>query len=547
MKDFAQLFQELDSTTRTAVKVEALVRYFRIAPPADAAWGLFFLTENRIKRTISTARLREWAAELAGLPLWLVEESFDAVGDLAEALSLIVPPVEHNQTQPLTELVEQRILPLRTLDELVQKQLVQTTWRTLPTLHAFLWLKLITGEFRVGAAKTLVIRALAEVAEVEPAVMAHRLMGNWQPTAEFFSQLLQPETINDAARPYPFFLAHPLAAPPESLGQIDDWQVEWKWDGIRAQLLHRRHELSIWSRGEELMTDRFPELHALANIIPDGAVLDGEVLAFANERPLPFAAMQTRIGRKKLSAKVLQASPAIFMAYDLLELDGEDTRTRPLAERRMLLEKLGVTIPVSMPFRVSPLVNASTWDDLKQRYSESRERAVEGLMLKRRGSPYGVGRIVGEWWKWKSQPLTIDAVLVYAQRGHGRRASLFSDYTFAVWNDQELVPMAKAYSGLTDEEMHAVDSFVRRNTIERFGPVHVVKPELVFELHFEGIQRSTRHKSGVAVRFPRMGRWRQDKQPQDADTLQTLHQMLAMHENNQSPAASAATGQSLFE
>jgi DNA ligase-1 len=526
MKHFAQLFQELDGTTRTAMKVEALVRYFRVAPAADAAWGLFFLTGNRIKRAVSTARLREWAAELAKLPLWLLEESYDAVGDLAETLSLIVPPTDHRQEQPLANLVAERILPLPELDEPEQKQLVQEAWRSLPPLHAFLWLKLITGEFRVGAAKTLVIRALAEVAGIDPAVMSHRLMGNWQPTAEFFGRLLEPETVIDAVRPYPFFLAHPLADAPSSLGSIENWQAEWKWDGIRAQLVHRQEHFLIWSRGEELITDRFPELHALISVLPDGVVLDGEVLAFADERPLPFAALQTRIGRKKVTPKVLQASPVVFMAYDILENNGQDIRSLPLSQRRTSLEAFAANLPRHLPFRLSALVAAQTWQELESRYRESRQRAVEGLMLKRRDSAYGVGRVVGDWWKWKSQPYSVDAVLIYAQRGHGRRASIFSDYTFAVWNDQELVPMAKAYSGLTDAEIAAVDAFVRRNTIERFGPVHVVKPELVFELHFEGIQRSTRHKSGIAVRFPRMSRWRTDKRPEDADSLQTLQRLL---------------------
>jgi len=527
MKHFAALFQELDTTTRTAVKVEALARYFRTAPPADAAWGLFFLTGNRIKRAVSTARLRDCAAELAALPLWLVEESYDAVGDLAEALSLIVPPADHPHEQPLAELVAERILPLPMLDESAQKQLVQETWRSLPPLHAFLWLKLITGEFRVGVAKTLVIRALAEVGKIDPATMSHRLMGNWQPSAEFFGQLLLPETASDDVRPYPFFLAHPLDQELPSLGAIDDWQAEWKWDGIRAQLVFRRGQFSLWSRGEELITDRFPELHSLSGVLPGGTVLDGEVLAYADERPLPFAALQTRIGRKKLTPKVLAASPVVFMAYDLLEIDGHDIRDLSLAERRPLLAQLAAGLDENLPFRLSPLVDAKSWQQLQLRYAESRDRAVEGLMLKRRDSAYGVGRTTGDWWKWKSQPYSVDAVLVYAQRGHGRRASLFSDYTFAVWNGQELVPMAKAYSGLTDEEIQAVDTFVRQNTLERFGPVHVVKPELVFELHFEGIQRSTRHKSGIAVRFPRMARWRTDKRPEDADTLQSLQQLLA--------------------
>jgi DNA ligase 1 len=356
--------------------------------------------------------------------------------------------------------------------------------------------------------------------------MAHRLMGQWEPTAEFYRQLLQPETVGDSTRPYPFFLAHPLPGDPADLGAREAWQAEWKWDGIRAQLLHRHQELTLWSRGEELITDRFPELEALLPYLPDGTALDGEVLAFADELPLPFNALQTRIGRKKVTKKVLESSPVVFMAYDLLEWRHEDQRSRSLRERRGRLEELAATLPAELPFRLSPVVEAAGWDALRQQYEQARDRAVEGLMLKRLDSAYGVGRTTGDWWKWKAEPYSLDAVLVYAQRGHGRRASLFSDYTFAVWRDGELVPMAKAYSGLTDEEIQAVDTFVRRNTIERFGPVHVVKPELVFELHFEGIQRSSRHKSGIAVRFPRMARWRHDKKPQDADTLETLQRWL---------------------
>jgi DNA ligase-1 len=540
MQRFTQLYTTLDSTNRTAEKVAALTAYFEDAPPTDAAWALYFLMGNKVQRAVNTARLREWLAEAAGLPLWLVEESYDAVGDLAEALALLVPPHEVASDEPLHELVERRILALKPLPVDEQQLLVQQTWRELSPAQCFVWHKLIMGEFRVGVARTLVVRALAGVAQIPPPTMAHRLMGAWQPTAESYLSLLSGESGgDDPGKPYPFFLAHPLEDELEALGEIRDWQVEWKWDGIRSQAIRRAGQLMIWSRGEELVTDRFPELACLQEALPDGTVLDGEVLAWEAVpdstqfgRPMPFAALQTRIGRKKLTPKVLKAAPVVFMAYDVLEHEGQDVRSLSMSERRMLLEQIAARARDCPQLLLSPVVQAATWDELRRDRESSRERLVEGLMLKRRASAYGVGRTRGDWWKWKIAPYSVDAVLIYAQRGHGRRASLYTDYTFGVWHEGQLVPMAKAYSGLTDDEIRQVDAFVRRNTLEKFGPVRIVKPELVFELHFEGIQASKRHKSGIAVRFPRMSRWRQDKKPEEADTLDALRRLLASVERS---------------
>ena len=530
MQRFTELYLSLDATNRTAEKVAVLENYFAAAPPADAAWALFFLMGNTVQRAVNTSRLREWLAEAAALPLWLVEESYDAVGDLAETLALLVPPHELATSQPLHELVSSRVLALRSEPPEKQRLMVQQTWRELSRPQCFVWHKLIMGEFRVGVARTLVVRALAHFAKVPPATMAHRLMGAWQPTAESYLALLSGEAAADPGRPYPFFLAHPLDGPLEALGEIDRWQVEWKWDGIRAQAIRRAGQLLIWSRGEDLVTDRFPELGCLQQSLPDGTVLDGEILAWQGERPLPFAALQTRIGRKRLTPKILAASPATFMAYDVLEADGQDIRGWPLVERRRKLESLIAGAGQCRELRLSPLVEAADWAELEALWQTSRERQVEGFMLKRRDLAYGVGRTKGEWWKRKISPYSIDAVLIYAQRGSGRRASLYTDYTFGLWESGQLVPMAKAYSGLTDVEIHEVDRFVRGNTLEKHGPVRVVKPELVFELYFEGIQASKRHKAGIAVRFPRMARWRRDKRAADADTLDTLRQLLASDE-----------------
>jgi DNA ligase 1 len=527
MKAFAELYAALDETTKTNEKVEALRQYFSRVPPADAAWAATFLIGRRPKRLLESRKLAQWAIEECGIPEWLFGECYHAVGDFAETIALLLPPAQASSDAPLHVWIEERLLPLRDADDEARASLF-SAWRGMDGRQRFAWNKIITGEFRVGVSQSLVVRAVAAVSGLDAAAVSHRLMGDWQPTAEFWSQLVAVDP-NDAAgdadisRPYPFFLAYPLEGAIAELGGIREWQVEWKWDGIRAQLIRRHGSTFVWSRGEELMTDRFPELEALGAQLPDGVVVDGEVLPWKNGEPLPFAQMQRRIGRKVLGPRILSEVPVVIVAYDLLEFDGEDIRERPLEFRRARLEKIA---PPDSALIVSPIVRADTWEELTVRREEARARKVEGFMLKRLGSPYRVGRRRGDWWKWKIQPYSVDAVLIYAQPGHGRRASLFTDYTFGVWDGDELVPFAKAYSGLTDEEIRQVDAFVRSNTIEKFGPVCAVKPELVFELAFEGIQRSTRHRSGIAVRFPRMARWRTDKKAADADTLETIRALL---------------------
>jgi DNA ligase-1 len=541
MRRFTALYMALDATTKTNQKIAAMRDYFAAAAPGDAAWALYFLSGRRPKRLLSSALLRHWAGELAGIPEWLLVEAYGAVGDSAETITLLLPPGETTSDLPLQVWVEQRVLPLYTLDEAAQRAAVVSYWHELDEPGRFVFNKLLTGSFRVGVSQRLLVRALAEVAALAAAVpdevIAHRLMGTWEPAAEFYARLLAPEVEDaDVSRPYPFFLAYPLEDEPQTLGDVAEWQAEWKWDGIRAQLIRRAGQTFLWSRGEELVTDRYPEVVAAAEGLPDGTVIDGELLPWANGGVLPFGALQRRIGRKTLSRKMLQEVPVVLLAYDLLEWRGEDLRSRPLAERRAGLEAL--LTPLGAPeLPLSTIVPAAAWDDLTTARAGSRERNVEGLMLKRRSSPYQVGRKRGDWWKWKIEPYTIDAVMIYAQRGSGRRASLYSDYTFALWDNGELVPFAKAYSGLTDAEMRQVDAFVRRNTEERFGPVRSVTPQLVFELGFEAIQRSNRHKSGVAVRFPRILRWRHDKPIAEADTLATLKAMLPDEDVPEAPPA----------
>mgnify|MGYP006285307865 CR=1 FL=1 len=533
MKRFAELFEALDRTTGTNAKLEALADYFRDAEPADAAWAVYFLTGRRLKRLVGTRELRQWTAEHSGLPLWLVEESYEHVGDLAETMALLAPEAgdgDGSAPPPLHRLVEEVIRPMSGLDDSERRDRVVSHWKSLPGTERFLFNKLITGALRVGVSKRLVTRALASVAGVEPGIIAHRLMGDWQPTAERFRALLREPSDEDrgGATPYPFFLASPLESEPESLGEPDQWHAEWKWDGIRAQLVRRDGAHYLWSRGEELLNGRFPEIEQAAECLPDGTVIDGEIMAWRDDgdggRPMPFSVLQTRIGRKKIGARTLARAPAVLLAFDLLEDAGEDLRQAALRDR---LTRLDAHVDgCGGAIRKPDPVAFKDWSELPELRASSRERGVEGLMLKQVDSPYRVGRRRGDWWKWKVEPYTFDGVLLYAQPGHGKRSNLFTDYTFAVHSGHELVPVAKAYSGLTNDEIGELDRWIRGHTRERFGPVRSVEPLHVFELAFEGISRSSRHKSGIALRFPRIHRWRRDLAVGDADRLEDLARLL---------------------
>ena len=536
MKAFARLYVELDATTSTSGKLDALARYYASASPDDAAWATYYLAGGKPRQAVPTAVLRDAALEASALPAWLFEESYQAVGDFAETLAHVLAPAARVSDVGLAEWVA-RLAALRGADPAVAKARLIGYWNELDWNGRFLLIKLIGGGFRVGVSRLLVTRALAAHASVDAKTVAQRVIGYThlaaQPDAEAFRALIAPEgdARGAAGHPYPFFLAHQLNADPATLGDPADWMVEWKWDGIRAQLVVREGGVWLWSRGEELVSERFPELAELGARLPPGTVIDGEIVVWRDGEPRPFAELQTRIGRKSLGARILASTPVALVAYDLLERDGLDLRERPQAERRAALEAL-VTTSVDARLVLSPLIERGSWQAYASLRDESRERGVEGFMLKRRDARYGVGRTKsdGAWWKWKIDPMTVDAVLVYAQRGHGRRASLYTDYTFAVWEDgpegRRLVPFAKAYSGLTDEEIARVDAIVRRTTVEKFGPVRSVTPTQVFELGFEAIARSTRHKSGIAVRFPRMLRWRVDKPVDEADTLATLTSLL---------------------
>lgn len=531
MKRFAALFQAIDQSTKTTVKVAALADYFNDASDMDRLWTVALFSGRRPKRAVTTTRLREWAAETAQIPLWLFEDSYAVVGDLAETIALVLPVNNTHSELDLTHWIN-ALRELSNVDEPVRKEFVLDAWQQLGGTERFVFNKLITGGFRMGVSQKLMTRALSRATGKPEAELAHRLMGKWHPDDVTWHQLIEAEDASaDASRPYPFYLAYGLEDGPEALGEPDEWRAEWKWDGIRGQLILRDGTYFVWSRGEELMTDRFPELARAVDRFPPGTVLDGELLVWPadQKKPSNFNTLQKRIGRKTVPKKLLAEAPVVLHAYDILEWQGNDLRETPFAARRDLLERACADLPPDAVVRLSPQHQFDSWDTLATLRTNARAENAEGLMLKRGDSPYLAGRKKGDWWKWKLDPLTIDAVMIYAQSGSGRRANLFTDFTFAVWKDNDLIPFTKAYSGLTDAEFRQITAWVRKNTLQRFGPVRQVTPHHVFEIAFEGIQASSRHKSGVALRFPRMLRWRQDKPLAEANTLDDLNEMLRIY------------------
>jgi len=530
MKLFSNLIKKLDSTNKTNEKVAALTQYFKEATEEDKLWTIATLSHRRPKRPVNTTLLRLWATEISGVPLWLFEESYHIVGDLAETIALIIPNSEESEgnDKSLSQYILE-IITLRTLSEEEKKKYLHENWLSLSYFERFVFNKIITGSFRIGVSQKLMTRALSKATEIDEDILAYKLMGDWTPQNTTYQKLILEENEEDyLSKPYPFYLAYAVEDNfQKDLGPIEDWSFEHKWDGIRSQVIIRNGEVFVWSRGEELVTDKYPEFQRFLKEIPDGTVLDGEILPFSEGEIQNFNTLQTRIGRKNVSKAMLKKTPVILNTYDILEWNGEDIRQTPFSERRKILDNLiGNINSEDIGIYLSETMQFKTWEEAAKERDLSREKRSEGLMLKRWDSPYLVGRKKGDWWKWKIDPFTIDGVLTYAMRGHGRRANLYTDYTFGLWDGDELVTFAKAYSGLTDAEFRKVDAWIKKNTLERFGPVRSVTPQHVFEIAFEGIAESSRHKSGVATRFPRILRWRKDKPIEEANTLSDLKALI---------------------
>ena len=527
MKRFSELISQLEMTNKTNDKMAALVSYFETAPDKDKLWLISIFTGKKPKRPINSNLMKQWCMERAGIPEWLFLESYSTVGDLGETMSLLLPEPSHHINKTLTEWINE-IIALKSKSDEEKKEYVLQAWSGLTQQERFIFNKLIGGSFRVGVSKKGLVNALAKYSGTDANQLMHSIIGNWDMNDISFEELLRGDHINyDDSKPYPFCLAYALEKELHELGDIKDWQIEYKWDGIRGQIVKRNGEVFIWSRGEELVTEQFPELLEEVEKLEGDFVIDGEILALKDDGVLLFNDLQKRLNRKNVTKKLLNEVPIGFYAYDMMEWNGDDIRERPMQDRRQLLEGL-LTDKITENSRLflSHVIDADSWEDLHPLRAKARSLDSEGLMLKQKQSPYHVGRKKGDWWKWKVDPLTIDAVMIYAQKGSGRRSAHYTDYTFAVKKDDGLVTVAKAYSGLTNEEIKEVSRFVKKNSIEKFGPVRTVKPELVFEIAFEGIALSNRHKSGVALRFPRISRWRRDKPVEEIDTIETVKQLI---------------------
>ncbi|RZK77795.1 MAG: ATP-dependent DNA ligase [Pedobacter sp.] len=527
MKRFTELIQQLEMSNKTNDKIAALVDYFNEADDLDKPYVIAMFTGKKPKRPVNTSLLRQWAIELSEIPDWLFAESYHSVGDLSETIALVLPPAKHTIQKKLHEWI-QDLAYLNGKDDEHKKGFIIEAWDGLETQERFIFNKLISGNFRIGVSNKMLVNALAKQSDTESNKIMHSIMGKWLPQDISYKDLVEGAHVNtDNSWPYPFCLAYALEVDPDSLGEPEQWQAEWKWDGIRGQIVKRNGELFIWSRGEELVTDQFPELHVLLNQLEDGTVIDGEILSVKDGNVQAFSILQQRLNRKTINKSQLTDAPIGFYAYDLLEYEGKDLREEPLGNRRLLLEDLIRNIKTNNVMVISPKVVFKNWDELTEIRQQARELNSEGIMLKKMDSLYHAGRKRGDWWKWKINPYTVDTVMIYAQKGSGRRANFFTDYTFAVRDGEKLITIAKAYSGLTDKEIKEVNSFVVKNAIEKFGPVRTVKPELVFEIAFEGIAESKRHKAGLALRFPRIARWRKDKKANEINTLDDLRQLLS--------------------
>ena len=560
MKKFSALIDATEQTQRSVEKVALILEYFRTVPPEDAAWALALLTGRALPRILSLKLLQDVAVEASGLPKWLIEESLEAAGDVAEGIALLVSPRVSSRDSsrvssrdssrvssrdfsrpvpeaglPLHRLVHERVLPLKELSDAERRALIVKTWRELSAEQAFLWNKFLTGGINSLIAEKLIVRALAQLAAISEEAMTYRLSRDWAPSAESFNSILQPADRDaELAKPFGFCLAAGLTSSPSKLGSLAAWQVENRWEGLRVQLIRRGSEVLLWSHGEELVTECFPEISEFGEALSEPVVLDGLVIPWSDGQPLAIESLAKRLkrvglARKRIDAKTRAESPVVFMAADLLEASGVDLRMQPLADRRRRLEELHARHAQMTSFLLSEILQPVNWPAVEDLKNGARERGATGVTLKRLDSTYRVESSPGQecWWELACEPFYLDAVLMYAERAQGQRGSQLSLLTLGVWNAGQLVPVAKVRPNLEQREIAELEQFVRKNTLERFGPVRTVQPELVFELAFEGLQESKRNKAGFALRAPRLNRWRRDRSASGVETVQTLQALFA--------------------
>ena len=556
-RSFGNLINNLEQCNSTKKKINLISVFIKDIDPRDGSWILLLLMSTRQKRVITGRRLKDILQASFRMPSWLIDDCFAQVGDSAETISLLWPQLkseltdaniecsevynklfnEPKESKPLHWWMETLLPAIKDATETTQNRLILKLWSDIADQDHYLTNKLITGGFRNGVSKGLVVKSIAQAYELDESTVLERLMKPIEINNIWFQELTHPVSINRTDRgaiPYPFYLASPVEIEKIKETPPADWRLEYKWDGIRGQLIKRDTGAYLWSRGEELVNHVFPEIIEMAENLPDGTVLDGEILCWQKDvrKPMAFASLQRRLGRKTVNKKLLKECPTVFLAYDILEHKSIDIRAYNLRDRLKLLES--VQLNYNHPCLVIDNEKEfAEWEELIQLRDRARLEGAEGLMIKKISSHYLSGRKRGYWWKYKHDPMTLDAVLIYAQAGTGKRANLFTDYTFALWDDsnknskdRKLVTFAKAYSGLNNSELMELDKWIRTHTIERYGPTRVVEQKQIFEIAFEGVMESKRHKCGLAVRFPRIHRWRIDKPVMEADCIEQAQALL---------------------
>ena len=556
-RSFGNLINNLEQCNSTKKKINLISVFIKDIDPRDGSWILLLLMSSRQKRVITGRRLKDILQASFRMPSWLIDDCFAQVGDSAETISLLWPQLkseltdaniecsevynklfnEPKESKPLHWWMETLLPAIKDATETTQNRLILKLWSDIADQDHYLTNKLITGGFRNGVSKGLVVKSIAKAYKLDESTVLERLMKPIEINNIWFQELTHPVSINRTDRgaiPYPFYLASPVEIEKIKETPPADWRLEYKWDGIRGQLIKRDTGAYLWSRGEELVNHVFPEIIEMAENLPDGTVLDGEILCWQKDvrKPMAFASLQRRLGRKTVNKKLLKECPTVFLAYDILEHKSIDIRAYNLRDRLKLLES--VQLNYNHPCLVIDNEKEfAEWEELIQLRDRARLEGAEGLMIKKISSHYLSGRKRGYWWKYKHDPMTLDAVLIYAQAGTGKRANLFTDYTFALWDnsnknskDRKLVTFAKAYSGLNNSELMELDKWIRTHTIERYGPTRVVEQKQIFEIAFEGVMESKRHKCGLAVRFPRIHRWRIDKPVMEADCIEQAQALL---------------------
>lgn len=524
MKAFAELIFNLRKWDTENNQIRYIKEYFSISDDRDCIWAIYILLGKKIKNEFrSKQQLKKWACEYAEIPDWLFDESYSFTGDLTETISLILPGKEADSGRTLTEWMHYMESFCKSDDQGNKKKVVDA-WKELDHTETYVFNKLIPGNFKSGVDEKVIIKALSKFLNIESNVISNRIKSNWHPDLISFYELFSKFNPDDIiSKPYPFIPEEVFESEPGVLGSAADWLAEQKFKGIRCQLIFRKGKIFLWTDNGELINDKFPEFEFIKKYLPDDSVFTGSIICINNGMKSQHNYLQARLRRKNISSKSLKESPVIFMMNDLLEYEGTDMRNKFLIERKELIKCNKFMISKNNLIKYSENIKFENWEELRTIRRKSSDTISGGIILKKKNSLF-LSDINEKYLICKPEPLSADAVLMYALKGE--RTDLFSEFTLGVWDKGKLVSIAKINSGLSEEEIREVSEFVNNNTLEKFGPVRTVRPELVFNISFESISFSVRHKSGVVLQSPEISKWIRGKNIFDASSLENLKKFI---------------------